>query len=264
LQFVQRDGDGKLFFRSFHTHPGTFLKEDSGPVRGERASHSIWTGMNWKFRVLEHIRHAVPRSRYVPASLKPGSEVNGYFPAVRARLTIGGDSKEVWLKQNQDMLSHPDRFLTRVTVGGETFEVGYSMQFRELPFELKLLRAEQDVDPGTQSPATYTSYVQLTDRGQSIIGEDRVITMNEPLDQRGFKVYQSGYDYLGADRSGRPVNRSTFTVGRDPGLYLKYAGTFMLAGGIACMFYMRAYFFKPRGRPARAPSPSTPSNHEKV
>jgi hypothetical protein len=32
----------------------------------------------------------------------------------------------------------------------------------------------------------------------------------------------------------------------DPGMWFKYAGSAMLALGIACMFYMRAYFFKRR------------------
>jgi hypothetical protein len=69
------------------------------------------------------------------------------------------------------------------------------------------------------------------------------------LDWDGYKLYQSGYTALGMDPdTNRPVNQSVFTVARDPGLWLKYAGSTMLALGIACMFYMKAYFFKPRGR----------------
>ena len=37
-----------------------------------------------------------------------------------------------------------------------------------------------------------------------------------------------------------------FTVADDPGLFCKYLGSFLLVLGIATMFYMRAYFFKPR------------------
>ncbi len=253
LQFVQCEEDGKLYYRSFNSKQGDFLKEDSGPVKGKR-THPIWGAMNWKFRVLEYIPRAVRKPRYVPADLKPGSEVAGYSPAIVARLTVRKDgkeeSKEVWLQQSGNMLVHPDRFLTKVPFGDKVYEVGYSVQFRELPFELKLLRAEQEVDPGTQSPASYTSYVQMTDPEKGIAGADKVIWMNHPLDHRGYKVYQSGYEPLGFDTNLRPVNRSTFTVGSDPGMLLKYLGTFMLAGGIVCMFYMRAYFFKPRRRPA--------------
>ena len=34
--------------------------------------------------------------------------------------------------------------------------------------------------------------------------------------------------------------------------YNRYAGTFIVVLGIAIMFYMKAYFFKPRGRSAAA------------
>ncbi len=41
---------------------------------------------------------------------------------------------------------------------------------------------------------------------------------------------------------------SGFAVSHDPGLPFKYAGSIMLALGITIMFYMKAYFFKPRRR----------------
>jgi hypothetical protein len=85
-----------------------------------------------------------------------------------------------------------------------------------------------------------------------------MITMNEPLDFRGYKVYQSEFlnliEMLGVEpQTGKPMARSGFTIGRDPGLWLKYLGTAMLGLGIATMFFMKAYFFKPRKRqPAAA------------
>jgi hypothetical protein len=118
-------------------------------------------------------------------------------------------------------------------------------------------------DKGTQSAASYTSWVQLTDEEQGIHEKDCMVTMNEPLEHRGYKVYQSTYgsitQTLGiTDPSNdRPVSYSGFTVGRDPGLRLKYLGSIMLAAGIACMFYMRAYFFKPRVKHDPIPNPST-------
>ena len=54
------------------------------------------------------------------------------------------------------------------------------------------------------------------------------------------------------DPAGRLVSLSGLTVADDPGLYCKYAGSVLLVLGIATMFYMRAYFFKPRGRTAAA------------
>jgi hypothetical protein len=248
LQFVERTDNGKLYYRSFNLHTGFFSLEESGLIKGDNEAHEIWSGMNWQFQVTDHLRRAVRKDHYVHENLKPGVERPGYAPAVKVKLSVRGDSKEYWLQQTSSVLVPPDRLLTPARVGDREYDIGYSVQFRTLPFDLKLLRAEQTLDPGTHSPATYTSYVQLSDSEKKINGEDRVITMNEPLEHRGYKVYQSNYQALDWDINSRPVDQSGFTVGRDPGLPLKYAGTFMLAGGIVCMFYMRAYFFKRPGR----------------
>jgi hypothetical protein len=129
----------------------------------------------------------------------------------------------------------------------------------KLGFEVKLQRALTTVDPGTRAPATYSSWVQVFDPAKGIDGERRMITMNEPLDHRGYKFYQSDLQPLGMDDSnGRPVNLSVFTVGYDPGLAIKYLGSICLASGIFMMFYMRAYFFKgpKRAKEVSAPAPA--------
>jgi hypothetical protein len=169
-------------------------------------------------------------------------------------LKVGRDSKEFWLWRNEE---GSRKGLTEVTVGKETYQVGYNIHRIDLGFQVKLLRAEHTDDPGTQQHASYTSYVQLTDERARIYGDDRIITMNQPLEHRGYKLFQSGEDLATLDpRTGMPVSYSVFTVSYDPGLWLKYAGSTMLALGIACMFYMKAYFFKPRGR---KPLPATPA-----
>ena len=79
----------------------------------------------------------------------------------------------------------------------------------------------------------------------------RVISLNQPLAHRGYRVYQGAVVPLGIDDTGRPAHRVTFLANRDPGVWLKYAGSAMVALGIACMFYMRAYSFKRRGPETR-------------
>src|SRR5205823_10309339 len=98
------------------------------------------------------------------------------------------------------------------------------------------------------------------DEKAGIRGELRMITMNEPLEHRGYKFYQSNYMELDDfdDGSGKAVSLSGFTVGYDPGLPIKYLGSICLATGIFMMFYMRAYFFKPR-KQAPAAKPAEPA-----
>src|SRR5262249_33953267 len=136
------------------------------------------------------------------------------------------------------------------TLGGRRFLVNFADNKSDLGFEIKLLRAEILYNPGTNREAGYTSWVQVSDP-QRQSKEDRLITMNEPLNYRGYKFYQSGLNPVGAEESTlKPINNSIYTVSRDPGLWMKYIGSTMLALGIACMFYMKAYFFKPRGKRA--------------
>src|SRR5207248_8725977 len=83
---------------------------------------------------------------------------------------------------------------------------------------------------------------------------DCTISMNNTLDHGGFKVYQTSYrpmthprtGELLLDDEGRLVSMSGFTIADDPGLFCKYLGSCLLVLGIATMFFMRAYFFKPR------------------
>ncbi len=122
--------------------------------------------------------------------------------------------------------------------------MGYNAALHDLGFALRLLRAEQTTDKGSAQPASQSSFVLLMDPDRGIDGEARVVALNQPLEHRGYRFYQSGYQLLGSDANGRPVSRASLAVRYDPGLPLKYAGSAMLALGIACMFYMRAYFFK--------------------
>ena len=267
LQFAVGEG-GQLYYRSF-TSSSTgytgFGLEKSGPVAAGPESHPIWKGMNWEFQVKEYLPKAIAEPRLVPEDARPGLETERFTPAIRCQFNGADKSDDFWLAQG----GVPER----VKVGKETYEVSYHRLTRPLDFDIKLLRAEQTVDAGTQQPASFTSYVQLTDDGsftadwvpehfrwltnllgvtcggEKVDGQDRVITMNQPLGHRGYKLYQSNYEFLGKwDDRQKPVSYSAFTVARDPGLWLKYLGSSMLALGISCMFYMKAYFFKPRGR----------------
>jgi hypothetical protein len=270
LQFAVDDRE-MLYYRSFHSGTSGFGFERSGTVENDTA-YPIWTGMKWEFRLVEYLAHAAHDIRFVPTDARPGLQKPGLSPVLRCRIHSAKErSDQFWVALNDKP--------TAVKIGGCTYDVSYNFLKRPLDFEIKLLRAEQTVDGGTQQPASFTSYVQLSDDGsftvpwipvslrsltnfmglssggEKIESQDRVITMNAPLEHRGYKVYQANYQSMQQwDSRGKPVSYSGFAIGRDPGLPFKYAGSTMLALGIACMFYMKAYFFKPRGRSVQSPA----------
>lgn len=261
LQFVL-DEKQHLYYRSFTEAGPGFSLEASGPVSVGSDPVEIWKGMKWKFSIAELLPRATEEVRFIPEAVRPGLErrdgVDALAPVISCRLSLTKSSASGRVQTfNRDFqLAEGSSRVVRLrgTIDGAPFEEDFTIEYShhrtQLDFRLRLLRFEMQVDRGTNKPAAYTSFVQLFDPKLNIRGDNRVITMNQPLTHRGYKVYQSDYRFLLYDEVGRPVYYSGFTVGRDPGLWLKYFGSAMLALGIACMFYMKAYFFAPRRRSA--------------
>lgn len=96
----------------------------------------------------------------------------------------------------------------------------------------------------------------------ALLKRDVWITMNapddftEPAGGRDLRIFQESFEgpYLAGTPQYREfvpersndseVYKSVFSVNYDPGTALRYWGCLFVIGGIACMFYMRAYFFK--------------------
>ncbi|TWT31769.1 cytochrome c biogenesis protein ResB [Blastopirellula retiformator] len=100
----------------------------------------------------------------------------------------------------------------------------------------------------------------------AVIKENVWITMNapdafrEPTYRRDLLVFQESFQgpfkpgspqyaqFALTERNDEEIYASVFTVNHDPGSALRYWGCLLVIIGIATMFYMRAYFFKPRKR----------------
>ncbi|VTS06471.1 cytochrome c biogenesis protein ResB [Tuwongella immobilis] len=256
--------DGKVFYRSFNS--GTKAVDGAAPAAGEapplgpmmtqgkfsfektgeiigNAPVVIWGAMQWQLRIPTFYKLAMPS--IAPENKRPGLDHPQYNAAILCRLTLGKDSKTFTVGKPKY-----GRAFENIEVGGERLQIAFSEKSIELPFAIKLLRAEETSDPGTRSAASYSSFVQINDTRNKAFEESH-ITMNQPLEYGGYKIFQTGMDI---DRlppnpdTAKPVAISTFTVSNDPGLFLKYLGSIFLALGIATMFYMKAYFVKPRTR----------------
>jgi hypothetical protein len=232
--------------------------------------YPCWMGM--KFR-LQEFRPSVELERRVVAAPRPQGGMGEPVPGIQVAMQLaskgGTDDHEFWLQKTAGQ--------RLVTPDGQVLEVSFDIRRHPLDFTLKLKDFEVGFDPGTTKAATYTSVVDLRDLHREVDSE-RVITMNEPLvhgpsyhfaravenatgrayqhwlwgipirgfvrSVRGFTdltFYQSSY-YKNSDGS----MTSVFAVALDPGYPIKMLGCTMIVGGIATMFYMRAYFFKPR------------------
>jgi hypothetical protein len=168
----------------------------------------------------------------------------GEVPVIRCTLICGTRKKEF-----QVGLSRP---AARVLLGDELYLVRYRPDVRPVGFALTLHRARQHKGPGTDRPAAFQSDVSMTWPGSPTTQEHRIV-MNQPLSAGGYKVFQANYRVLIDPTTeeplldgNRPVSLSGLSVARDPGLWLKYAGSLIVVLGITTMFWMKAYFFRPR------------------
>ena len=119
---------------------------------------------------------------------------------------------------------------------GRTVTVGYFPKRLLLPYGLRLKNFVMTTNPGTQEPATYSSHVQVVDEFQKTSADMEAlpshhITMNEPLEWKGYTFYQASY----IPEAPRPVT-TILSVNFDPGRGLKYWGSILLIAGSIALY----------------------------
>jgi len=132
-----------------------------------------------------------------------------------------------------------------VVLGGQTMDLSYAPVFEQLPYSLHLDDFVLQTYPGSDNPATYESWVTLTDTEKGIEGKKVHIFMNRPLDHRGTKHFQSSYD---PDLKG-----TVLTVNNDPGKLPTYFGYTLISLGFL-LIMLKGLIFPTRKKIAGASS----------
>jgi hypothetical protein len=117
---------------------------------------------------------------------------------------------------------------------GRNISVYFGQETADLPFNLKLIKFTKQDYPGTSTPMSYESAVEIQETGHQ-----QVISMNEPLKHLGYTAYQASF----VMNPGAPAE-SIFSVNRDPGRALKYLGSLILGIGIIVFTLMRSRFWR--------------------
>jgi hypothetical protein len=207
---------------------------------------------------------------------------------VRVRLTVDGRRDEFWLAGlPTDPLGRlPQADQIRVVEGkGRRVAVTLPWDQIDVGFQLHLHKFQRKLDPGSSQASHYSSLVELLGRdgkrgarAQGTPGDGKIlITLNQPVSfsdpatGRSYRVYQEAFrgpmkpgdpefdELVGGSSDRDELFLSWLTVNYDPGRGLKYTGSLLIVGGIAAMFYMRAYFFR-----ARRASPNESSTAQTV
>lgn len=151
--------------------------------------------------------------------------------SLRLKVSSGEKQKLVTLWENESGIEEPVSF----TFGNTQFTAWIGPKMTTLPFSLKLNDFVLEHYPGSQSPSSYESHVQLIDNEQSI-DQEAEIYMNHILKHRGYRFYQSSYDN---DEKG-----TILSVNQDiAGTTITYIGYFLLFIGILLsIFHPKSHF----------------------
>lgn len=167
--------------------------------------------MGFKMRLLEEHRDQLRVSSYEPRI--PQREEEPSLKALRLEIESGNHLERYWVTNRGETDSHGALFYLGATEAA-------------LPFSLQLEHFKMEMVPGTESPATYESFVKVKDLESQATNEAHIY-MNHPFKAAGYTFYQSSYL-----EDGKGEFHSILSVNRDPGRSLKYLGALLLLAGL--------------------------------
>jgi len=179
--------------------------------------------MQFKLRLLEHRDKMTPFQR--PVFVRPiqdkGKIIEGDIKAVKVELY----GKEYWVRSDAPL-----------ALANGTQEVRFQFVKKEfpLPYQITLKKFKMDTNPGTKTPASYESFVDLLDGRNQKPATEHHVFMNNPLKYDDLTFYQASYFPVGPERYA-----SVFSVNFDPGRPVKYSGSILLVFGSMWHFYIR-------------------------
>ena len=154
------------------------------------------------------------------------------YDALTLQLTSAGKSSDFTLWGKAGYIGNPQK----IALQNNEFLISYGSVYKNLPFSLKLNDFIVERYPGSKSPSWFESRVELKDDSRHLL-ENRRIFMNNILNYRGYRFYQSSYT---SDEKG-----TVLSVNRDwAGTWVTYTGYLMMALGMALSLINRNSRFR--------------------
>lgn len=212
------------------TKAGGLLSHIESQNDSSSKEETVETGKNYptgwmdiEFSAESFFKHAQTQTQVVEADKKSPAGKTGSY-AVQFRIKDKEEEKTSWLMEGEEInlsLSQGDIRLALVE------------RHRSLPFSL-VLKDFRKVDyPGTNNPASYESDVLLEDQKDKVKIE-KTISMNKPLDYKGYRIFQSSYI-----QDPNYGEASIFTVAKNPGIPFIYWSSCIIFFGAFMQFFLK-------------------------
>jgi cytochrome c-type biogenesis protein CcsB len=214
------------------------------PFEGE---YMVMATMAQGTLVKDSLQPLMLRARYVIGDMQmvfPKPVVKGVFDIVQKsqilkndedgvvlKVTTNGETQRVGLLGGKGM----NNAFKQVSVGGLDFAFKYGSKVMELPFAIKLNDFEAERYPGTEKGySAYSSQITVVDDKEGSF--DYKIFMNNILDHRGYRFFQSSFD---PDEKG-----TILSVNHDYwGTLITYIGYFLLYFGLLAILFTKGSRF---------------------
>lgn len=138
---------------------------------------------------------------------------------LRFNVSVENESKEVTLYGREGV----EGVSEHVKLAGVDVSLRYGAKEIPVPFSITLKDFELERYPGSMSPSSYASEVQVVDKENGVNIPYRIY-MNHVLDYKGYRFFQASYD--------RDEKGTVLSVNHDPGTLPTYIGYFLLALGM--------------------------------
>ena len=229
------------------------------PVRGTlKPGDPIPTGwMDWQLEAVQAIPAAINRTTFHPVrEARPTTNDQSATSGDPAVVNGGGGNN---LPGPMNAGSRGEGVLVRLSHHGQSHEqwaavgwqvtlpttpqptrLAYDSLIQGLPIGLQLENFEVKFNEGTDDPASFKSYLKVTDvEGRDGTGS---CSMNQPFNFPGhwWNTF-SGLTFKMSQAQWNPndLNQSTVQILRDPGWLFKWIGSLLVSVGIFTLFYLR-------------------------
>lgn len=239
------EGKPTLFlFGKYHAY---FDKDEQtwngGVLEQDKPAELPWMG--FELRLLQHSDTKVPG--FIPKAVIPIQKNGAIIKGMTRALKMSIRGQDYWITNEKGLA---------LLIDGKKAELFLTKERLTLPFEFVLTNFKMDKDPGTNSPASYESFVRLfTSDGPS----EHHVYMNNPLKFQGFTFYQASYSQ---DQQGN--YSSTLSANVDQGRPLKYLGSLFLVFGAIWHYFLNRKRWQKRSQliTTRDGDPLAPASSE--
>ncbi|WP_275314941.1 cytochrome c biogenesis protein CcsA [Tenacibaculum bernardetii] len=156
-----------------------------------------------------------------------GEKDNEKYDTVIFDVTVNNETKRISLYGGKFNVDNVEEF----SIGDLNFRAWYGAKKLETPFKVKLNDFQLEKYPGSESAAAYASEITVIDDKETF---DFRIFMNNILDYKGYKLFQSSYKIEGDNE------QTHLSVNHDfVGTWITYVGYTLLFFGLTFILFIK-------------------------